>query len=185
MTYIALLRGINVGGQKAIKMTDLKAHFVKWGYSAVETYIQSGNVIFNAIEANKQEIASTIYQNLLDTYGFEVQVIVKRPSDLISTVKHNPFIHEQEKDINRMYFTFLSHVPDRESSGKLAEYDYSPEEYVLHEDVIYFYSPAGYGKARMNNNFFEKKLKAVATTRNLKTINKLIDIAKGSNASGH
>lgn len=176
MTYIALLRGINVSGQKLIKMADLRARFESWGFSNVKTYIQSGNIIFNSTIKDINKLALLIGEKILETYGFDVKVIVKTPVDLINVIKKNPFA--PDKDVNRMYFTLLSNVPSEDRIRKLSEYDYSPEEYILQGNVVYFYSPAGYGKAKMNNNFFENKLKVSATTRNMKTMNKLVEMAE-------
>ena len=77
-----------------------------------------------------------------------------------------------------MYFTLLGEEPAVERLEKLKEVDYSPEEYVVDGTTVYFYAPNGYGRAKMNNNFFENKLKVAATTRNLKTMQKLVGMSE-------
>lgn len=180
-TYIALLRGINISGQKLIKMADLKAHLSELKFTDVQTYIQSGNVIFKYENKTLEYLGNKIEQKILEKYGFEVTTIVKTPSELQSVIEQTPFLKDQKKDPNRIYITFLSEIPSSINIKKLENIDHSPEEFILKEKTIYFYSPNGYGRAKMNNNFFENKLKLKATTRNLKTVNKLLEIFIQSN----
>lgn len=176
-TYVALLRGINVSGQKKIKMADLRAHLKTLPFQDIQTYIQSGNIVFEAESMSKQELASLIEQNIMQNYGFEVPVMIKTPKELENTLENNPFLKDPSKDSKRFYVTFLAQTPIAGLAKKLEEVDYSPEEYVLQKDLIYFFSPQGYGRAKMNNNFFEKKLKVAATTRNWRTIHKLLEMS--------
>ncbi|UCH66240.1 MAG: DUF1697 domain-containing protein [Ignavibacterium sp.] len=177
-TYIAMLRGINVSGQKKIKMTDLKTHLQELNFKDVQTYIQSGNAVFNYIKSNPKKLESKIAQKILKEYSFEVSVIVKTRDELKNVLKSNPFT--KDKDLNRLYVTFLSDEPAKENLKNLEGINHSPEEYILKGKIIYFYSPHGYGKAKMNNNFFENKLIVAATTRNWKTVNKLAEMANSS-----
>jgi len=174
--YIVLLRGINVSGQKKIKMAELREHLAELEYSNVETYIQSGNIILKTDIHEKNEIQKSINYLITDKYGFNVEVFVKTPADLQHVLDNNPFINERNLDIERIYYTFLEKEPDITNVQKLAEYSFPPEEYILDGVNLYFYSPDGYGRAKMNNNFFENKLKVFATTRNWKTVKKLYDM---------
>ncbi|MBL4736014.1 MAG: DUF1697 domain-containing protein [Flavobacteriales bacterium] len=178
-TYIAMLRGINVSGQKKILMADLRGYMEELGLQKVETYIQSGNIIFCSSIESRDELASQIKTKILEQYGFEVPTLVKRVGDLEFVLANCPFAKDPGKDVSRWYVTFLGGEPDEDRIVKLKEYNYSPEEYVLEGVNIYFYSPNGYGDAKMNNNFFEAKLKVSATTRNWRTVNKLVEMAKG------
>lgn len=174
--YIVLLRGINVSGQKKIKMAELRSHLAELEYSEVETYIQSGNIILKSDIHEKNEIQKSIKSLITDKYGFDVEVFVKTPADLQYVLENNPFINERNLDIERIYYTFLEKEPDITNVQKLAEYSFPPEEYILDGVNLFFYSPDGYGRAKMNNNFFENKLKVFATTRNWKTVKKLYDM---------
>lgn len=174
-TYIALLRGINVAGQKKMPMAILRDHFEQWGFTAVQTYIQSGNIVFKYPTKSPEEIAASIQQHIQMTYGFEVPVMVIRPARLEKILANNPFI--EDKDPKRIYLTFLSAVPAVDRVQALTSQDFEPEEYRIVEQHIYFFSPQSYGRAKMNNNFFEKKLKVNATTRNWRTSNKLLEMA--------
>jgi uncharacterized protein (DUF1697 family) len=171
--FVALLKGINVSGQKIIKMSDLKNLIEDLSFKKVKTFIQSGNVIFFSNTNNKRTIQNKIEKRIKDHFGFQVQVIIKTPDQISDALKHNPFLKDKKKDIGQIYFTFISENPSAANIKKLREVNYSPEEYILDDDIIYVFFPNGYGKSKMNNNFFEKKLNVFATTRNYKTVKTL------------
>lgn len=177
-TYIAILRGINVSGQKKIKMADLKIYLEELSFQNVQTYIQSGNIIFKYKSTNAVSLERMIEKKILEKYGFNVPTLVKTPDEIEYVIKNNPFLKDKKKATDRMYVTFLSEMPEKDNVKNLKDFNYNPEEYILDGKNIFFYSPNGYGNAKMNNNFFEKKLKVDATTRNWKTVNKLFELAK-------
>lgn len=176
-TYIALLRGINVSGQKIIKMADLKLLFEAQGFQNVQTYIQSGNVVFSSVEKNISKLESNISSSIKKKFDFNVAVMVITPAKIEYVLDKNPFV-KMKKDIERLYVTFLSESPLKENIIKLNAIDFSPEEYFLDGRYIFLYVPNGYGKAKLNNNLFENKLKVSGTTRNWKTMSKLLEIIK-------
>ena len=112
--FIALLRGINVSGQKQIKMPDLKALFEDIGFQDVETYIQSGNVIFSAKEKSNEKLETIISSGIIKKFGFDVQIIVITPEEIEYVLKSNPFI-KKKKDIEKLYVTFLANNPSVEN----------------------------------------------------------------------
>ncbi len=173
--FIALLRGINVSGQKQIKMSELKTLFEEAGFQDAETYIQSGNVIFSSKKKSPAKISEIISSAVKMKFGFDVQVIVVIPDELEYVFKSNPFV-KKNKDPEKLYIIFLSSIPSKENLAKLKAIDYSPEEYIVDNRNIFLFVPNGYGKAKLNNNFFEKKLNVYATTRNLRTIKALLEI---------
>lgn len=181
-TYIALLRGINVSGQKKIIMAELKIMFEGLGSTSVSTYIQSGNIIFRH-EKDIATLTDIIKQGILSQFGFDVPVLVVTPETLVSIYKNNPFLirlEAKEIEDKKMYFTLLSKTPDDKSIEdiELTTARSENEEFVIAKNVVYFYAANGYGRTKLNNNFFEKKLQSTATTRNLKTINKLLKLSK-------
>jgi len=176
-THIALLRGINVSGHKKIKMANLKASLEALSLSDVITYIQSGNIIFKSEETSISKLEHRIHEKILDDFGFEVPVLIKTPQELIHALNNNPFEKDISKDQKLLCVVFLKENPQPENIKRLKEVDYSPEEYVLKDKIIYLYAANGFGNAKMSNNFFENKLKVKATTRNWKTTNKLLEIA--------
>ena len=111
--YIAFLRGINVGGQKKVLMKDLKALFQEIGFLNIQTYVQSGNVIFDSMEPEKAEkLELKIERALLANFNFEVIVIIKTHQDLKSIISENPF-QPEENSIKRNYLVLLKETPKR------------------------------------------------------------------------
>ena len=174
-TFIALFRGINVSGQKTIKMEDLRKAFSKWGFSDVKTYIQSGNVVFKtAATSTPEQIRDLLKSKVKEDFGYDVQIFIRTKAELEEIIQDNPFKEEKRE---RTYFTMLDVVPQLEKIDGIESHEYAPEEFRYVRRTIYFYSPKGYGKAKMNNNFFESKLKVNATTRNFNTLRKLVEMA--------
>ena len=175
--FIALLRGINVSGQKKIKMPDLKLLFEEMGFQDVETYIQSGNVIFSSKEKSPEKLEQKISSAIKRKFGFDVQVMVLTPEEIEYVLNNNPFVKKQKTNPYSVYVTFLSEEPSSVNIKKMKEVNYNPEEYFIDGRYIYLFVPNGYGKAKLNNNFFENKLNVSATTRNLNTVNKMFELS--------
>jgi uncharacterized protein (DUF1697 family) len=178
-TFISILRGINVSGHKKILMADLRALYEKLGFNNVQTYIQSGNVVF-VYDDDKSNlaIAETIEHAIEKEYKFQVPVLVKQVDDLVSTIKNNPFTEEAGADPSRVAVTFLESLPTSETLKKLEGVDHPPDRFIIDGLNIYIFCPKSYGNSKLSNNFFENKLKVRATTRNWKTINKLVEMSK-------
>ncbi|HRI26858.1 MAG TPA: DUF1697 domain-containing protein [Chitinophagales bacterium] len=168
--YLALLRGINVSGQKMIKMPALAAMFTQLGFTDVATYIQSGNVLFNSHVPDTNAINNSIKSAILDRFGFDVEIITLTSHLLAQAIAQNPFIKSGNTNTEKMYLTFLKETPNPDLAEKLLQTNYLPEEIQIINRWVYFYSPESYGRAKLNNNFIESKLKTAATTRNWKTI---------------
>lgn len=175
--FITLLRGINVSGQKIIKMSELKLLFEDIGFQNVQTYIQSGNVIFYSNEISIDKLEIKISSSLKNKFGFDVQVIILSPGEIEYALKNNPFIRKK-KEFERLYVTFLSDAPSKENIQMLNSIDYSPEQYKIDKKLIYLFLPNGAGKAKLKNNLFENKLKIFGTTRNWKTVMALSELSK-------
>jgi uncharacterized protein (DUF1697 family) len=167
--HIAILRGINVSGKNMIKMPELKTLFESLGFKNVKTYIQSGNVIFEAEAKKPNEIVS-------EKFSLKVPVLVKAKSEVEEVLQNNPFL-QTDVDVSKLHVTFLSVEPQQLNIDKINKDQYLPDEFVLHHTAIYLYCPNGYGNTKLNNSFFESKLKVMATTRNWKTVNELVRIA--------
>jgi uncharacterized protein (DUF1697 family) len=176
-TYISILRGINVSGSKLIKMEALKKIYEEAGFKNVQTYIQSGNVIFQSKKASLKSIGSIIVKAIFAKTKFEVPVLVKELAELKETLNNNPFLKKRKEDINFLHVTFLEGVPLKENIEKM-QGAYLPDEFSIAGKDIYLFCPNGYGRTKLNNNFFENKLKMAATTRNWKTITELVNIAE-------
>jgi uncharacterized protein (DUF1697 family) len=175
-TYIALLRGINVSGQKQIKMADLKALFVDTGGLEVQTYIQSGNVVFRHTSTDPGELGKAIEQQIRGKYAFEVPVLIRTDQQMQLVLDMNPFLKEGGVDKEQLYVTFLEKEPLVALTEKIQSLQFEPDQFVGAGTEVYVYCPGGYGRTKINNTFFENKLKVKATTRNLRTLSKLIQM---------
>ena len=120
-TYVALLRGINVSGQKLIKMAELRAQLAELPYDNIRTYIQSGNILFEREAAEPAVIEEEVRQLIAKHYGFDVPVMVKTREDLDYVVNNHPFIHERNEDPKFVHVTFLAEEPDPERVAKHGE----------------------------------------------------------------
>ena len=156
--YISLLRAINVSGQKKILMVDLKSLYEDLGFTNVQTYIQSGNVVFESNEENKEELQLLIFNKIKAQYGFDVPNLLLSPREIKEVLTNNPY-----QSIEKMYFVFLSEVPSQKNKEELCALTFDNEFYEIKQKVIYFHCPDGYGNAKLNTNFFEKKLNVIAT----------------------
>lgn len=177
-TYISILRGINVSGHKLIKMDALKNMYENLGLGDVTTYVQSGNVVFTAKDIAPNLLEQEIFGQIKKEFGFEVPVIVLTVGKLKRIIDDNPFVKEPHKDKNFLHVTFLSSAPASYDFEKIEVKKQNGEDIVLLDDAVYLYCPNGYGQTKLTNNFLETKLKVGATTRNWKTANELLRIAK-------
>lgn len=175
-TKIAILRGINVGGKRKILMADLKALCEELGLEQIKTYIQSGNVIFNSKKENT-ELEDLLENAIAEKFGFIVPVIVRNSSEFETSISKNPFF-KKNADINRLHLTFLKEKPKNEYLEKVLSYHSDPDKFKIDEKEVFIFCEGKYHKTKLNNNFFEKKLKVGVTTRNWKTILKLIELSK-------
>ncbi|MCB4807625.1 DUF1697 domain-containing protein [Tamlana sp. 62-3] len=173
-TFIALLRGINVSGKNKIPMADLRALLTESGLKNVQTYIQSGNVVFESSEENNNILETLISQAIAKKFKFNVPVLVLTPEELSVIFNNSPFPQEQKED---SYFTFLFQAPNNSLIKEISEINYPNESFKITSNCVYFYSSIGYGRAKCNNNFFERKLQVTATARNYKTTLKLMDLS--------
>ncbi len=177
-TYISILRGINVSGQRIIKMEALRALYAELGFENVQSLIQSGNVIFKHGGAKRAVLEHQIATGIQREFGFEVPVMVMEIEALKNIVENNPFSKDNQKNINYLHVTFLSAEPEKGKFDKMMEATYQDDEIRLIDGTIYLYCPNGYGKTRLNNGFLESKLGVTATTRNWKTTNQLLTLAE-------
>ena len=174
-TYIVLLRGINVGGHKKIKMAELRSALERVGFQSVSTYIQSGNIVLR--HSDPQElVASRIARCIKNDFGHEVPVVVYLPEEWNTMMAQLPFALE-EADTQNFYFIFLFDRPDKGRINALESESFPHEKFHIRPGCIYLMCEKGYGKAKCNNNFFEKRLKVQATARNLRTVNTLSQMA--------
>ncbi|WP_241485264.1 DUF1697 domain-containing protein [Psychroserpens damuponensis] len=173
-TFIVLLRGINVGGHRKVPMAELRELLTKTGFEAVKTYIQSGNIVLNAAQ-EKSTIETNVKQAIASHFGFDVPVIAKTRAELKQIFDACPFSEEKKEN---SYFVLLSKIPESELVDEVMHITYDNEIFQIINDCLYFYSSVGYGRTKFNMNAFEKKLNVKATSRNFKTMVKLLSLSQ-------
>jgi uncharacterized protein (DUF1697 family) len=180
MTYISILRGINVSGQKLIRMDMLREIYEGLDFRTIETYIQSGNVIFQFTKSENTDLEKIISNQIQKRFGFEVTVIILTLEEMKDIIERNPYKADKTKDIAHLYVTILSSKPEQINLETIHDVKLPGEEFELIERAVYLYCPYGYGKTKLSNTFFEKKLQVGATTRNWRTALELLNIAKSN-----
>lgn len=178
MKYIALLRGINVNGQKIIKMADLRNYLSELDLQNLATYIQSGNILFDSNETDHEKLEKLIQFKIKEKYGFEVPVVVFDRQYLDEAEADNPYKNQTKEAANQAFIAFLKEEPKEENIAIFNELDFSPDQMELKGRNLYFWCPNGAGKSKITNKLFEKKLKVSATSRNFKTVWKLLEMTK-------
>ncbi|SRR5690554_2188155 len=173
---IAILRGINVGGKRKILMADLKSMFSNLGFKDVITYIQSGNIIFES-NLDDLELATQIENAILNKFKFEVPVIIRSNLDLEEAILSNPF-YTNQLDTNNLHLTFLKELPNNNDSELINSLSFGSDKFAIIGQDVFVYCEGKYHESKLTNNFFEKKLKVGATTRNWKTVLKLLELSK-------
>ena len=179
VTYVSMLRGINVGGIN-VRMNELKELYTSLGFEDVNTYIQSGNVIFKSNNPDASELKDKIKNKIEEVLRFDAMVLILTKIELKNVIDGNHLIEEDSK---HLYVTFLSELPSENLIKDLklnleVNWKNKSEKFSISPMIVYLYLPEGYGKTKLNNNFFEKKLGVSATTRNWRTVNKLYNIAE-------
>ena len=175
-TYISILRGINVGGNRVIKMDALRRIYEDLGYINVRTYIQSGNVIFQSDQSDPKEMEMGISNKIKVIFSFDVPVIVKTKDELAGIFRNNPFLQTHTNEIDKLHVTLFSSQPELSDNVNM-NIGLGNDKFAFGDSVMYLYCPDGYGKTKLPNQYLEQKLKVIATTRNWKTITELIKIS--------
>jgi uncharacterized protein (DUF1697 family) len=177
-TYISLLRGINVGGGKTIRMDALRNLFEDLGFTNIRTYVQSGNVIFAAPSQELPGMVKRIETRIHQVYGYHVPVFIRQPDEIQQLLSNNPFLNDRNLDPAKLHVTFIYGTPSDDSWRNLPPPGQIEDEFALAERAIYLFCPNGYGKTKLSNSFFERRLATPTTTRNWNTVNALFRISK-------
>jgi uncharacterized protein (DUF1697 family) len=179
-TFIALLRGINVGGKNKIKMADLKSMFEAIGMSRVKTYIQSGNVLFESDEEEEDTLRQKLEKEIEVTFGFSIKVILRTSQELKKVAENCPFSQDEiaaaeaTAEGESLYVSFLLQEPSEEGIKRIEAYKSETEEYKIVDRDMYLLFPQSILKSKLANNL--QKLDVPVTVRNWKTVNKLVSL---------
>jgi uncharacterized protein (DUF1697 family) len=175
-TYIALLRGINVGGQKLIKMAELRRHFASYGATSVRTYIQSGNVVFKHREKSSAVLRKKLELHLAAKLGYAVPTPVKTATEFAAIAKGNPYDANLPEFGGRMYVCFFENTPTAAAIREIQPLITDAERLVIKGAAGYAYYADGLGRAKLSSNVIERKL-GRATLRNWNTVTALLEMA--------
>jgi uncharacterized protein (DUF1697 family) len=168
--FVSLFRGINVGGQRMVKMDELKALHEALGLQDVVTYIQSGNVVFRSDEENQAHLAQQIEDAFAGKFGFRSNVIIRSEFELQEAIANNPFQDQPEKETKWVLILFLASRPEPTVLEDLHRAYTGPEEIYLIGQELYIYYPSGMGRSKLTLPLIEKKLKTTGTGRNWNTV---------------
>ncbi len=175
-TYVALVRGINVGGRAKVAMDDLRRLFVDLGHTDVRTYIQSGNVVFRSTQRSQERLVAGIEAGLADQLGVPATVVLRTEKELAAVVAANPFLAAGH-DPSHLYVAFLGAPPAPTRAEEFAVPAGESAEFSLAGPDLYLHYPDGYGRTKLTNTYIEKRLDVRATTRNWNTVTRLHDLA--------
>lgn len=173
-TFIALFRGINVGGNNSLPMKTLKTILESLGCEKVRTYIQSGNAVFQSSVPDPVRLAETISAAISDKCGFEPRILLLKRTDLEEAVKHNPFPMDPG---NRLHFFFLAEEPKHPDLEGLKLLKTGSESFQLFRKVFYLHAPDGIGRSKLAAGT-ERRLGVATTARNWNTVNKLMEMIR-------
>ncbi len=183
LRYIALLRGINVGGRSVITMADLRKLFESCGLDNISTYIQSGNVLFSTAQADPGKLTRQLETQLASFLGRKIVVFVLRPAELQSAARHNPFDPERCVAEQRCHLVFLSAEPDAEHCRALMALQGKEYRFHIQGRVLYYAYSRQYDGHRRSIDF-EKVLGVSGTSRTWQVVNKLIELSEGDKGNG-
>ncbi len=172
-SYVALLRGINVGGKNKLPMKSLAALFAEAGAAEVRTYIQSGNVVFRAPAAAARRVPGLIEAAILDGFGLRVPVVLRSGAELKKVASANPFLAGGVEP-DRLHVAFLASTPAKKNAAALDPDRSPPDAFVVRGREIYLHLPNGVGKSKLTNAYFDAKLETTSTIRNWRTVLELL-----------
>jgi uncharacterized protein (DUF1697 family) len=175
MRYIALLRGINVGGKHMLKMEALRATFSSLGFENVASYINSGNLSFDTSTADDGKLARMIHDAVEDEYGYDISVMVRSLAEMEEIIANNPYSgqFENHKDL---HIFFLDRELSADEQKLLLEKNSDNEMITVSGRTIYYFLKISIIDSVLGKGFIDKKLKVPATARNWRTVQKLAEM---------
>ncbi len=174
-THLALLRGINVGGKNKLPMKDLSTLFVESGCASVRTYIQSGNVVFEAAPAVARRVADDVSSLIAERFGYRIPVVSRTRDELLGVVRDNPYLAAGQSE-DALHVMFLA---DRPTSAQIEALDPDrspPDSFRVLGREVYLHLPAGVADSKLTNAYFDAKLATISTGRNRRTVLKPLEM---------
>ena len=168
--HIVLLRGINVSGKNKLPMAALRELLNDLNFQNIQTYIQSGNIILES-DKSKSEICKKIKNGIFTKFGYDVPVIARTISEWKNAIEKYPYSTENQKIVAFVFLDQKSAITEIEIKN------IGEDQFKIEKDVVYIYCPSTFAKTKISNNLFERELNVTATTRNLRTTLKLLELA--------
>ncbi len=175
-THVALLRGINVGGHNKLPMKDLRSLFEDVGCENVRTYIQSGNIVFDAEDALAARVPQAIGSTINARFGYTIPVVTRTAADLALTVGNNPYTNG-DTDERFLAVAFLADAPDATQIASLEHERFAPDRFTVTGGEIFLHYPNGIARSKLTNAYFDRRLDTVTTVRNWRTTRKLLEMS--------
>lgn len=175
--YIALLRGINIGAHKRMKMEKLRACCEGLGFENVKTFIQSGNVVFRAAKLSPAAVSRKLEELIVRDFGFSADVITRSKDEMAKIIETNPMLKHRGIDVKYLHIVFLSHAPDAAAIKRLESLTLAPDKVHAAGKEIYFYFPNGVSGSSLWKHPLDRVLGLSATMRNWNTVNRLYEMA--------
>ncbi len=173
--YVALLRGINVGGKNKLPMKDLCAMFAAAGCTEVRNYIQSGNIVFKADPPLARDLPDLITSGIAGRFGFTVPVVLRSAEEMRTIPLQNPLLGDGENP-GELAVCFLLGVPAPARVAALDPHRSPPDAFVVHGREIYLRCPNGFAETKLTTGYFDSKLATVSTFRNWRTVLTLVEM---------
>lgn len=177
--YIALLRGINVGGRNKIPMAELRALCADLGWAEVQSYIQSGNLIFNA-DTTPEQLEPQLEQAIEQQFGFSISVIVRPATDWHRYIESNPFPEASESEPNRVMLALSKSSPRPDAAATLQERATNNERVTQLDDALWIHYADGSARSKLSPALLDRLVGSPVTTRNWRTVLKLAALLKPS-----
>ena len=177
--YIALLRGINIGPHKRMKMEKLVATCAACGWAGARTYIQSGNVVFKlAGRSSPDALGKKLAAQIVADFGFSSEVIMRSKEEMEKIIERNPLLKVRGVDPEKLHVAFLAQLPPPEAVKKLESLTLAPDQAQVLKKEIYFYFPNGVSGSSLWKHPLDKVMKVSATMRNWNTVTQLCQMAQ-------
>lgn len=176
--HVAFLRGINVGGKNSLPMKTLASLFEAAGAVDVQTYIQSGNVVYGASEKTAAKIAAVIEKAIAKEMSLSVPVVTRSAAELEVIASSNPFLARGESE-DAVHVMFLAEAPVAKAVATLDPNRSPGDEFAVLGRDVYLFLPNGVGRTKLSNAYFDSKLATVSTGRNWRTVLKMLEMARG------
>jgi len=177
-TYLALLRGVNVGGKNKLPMKDLAAMFVEAGCLEVRTFIQSGNVVFKAAGGIAAKVPGLVAAQIATRFGYKTPVVLRTAAQLAEVHSGNPFL-EMGATEDSLFVLFLADQPTLAAVAALDPERSPGDTYIVRGREVYMRLPNGTADSKLTNAYFDSRLATVSTGRNWRTVTKLLEMTRG------